>query len=80
MNEKIAKKVIIFKYEESFQLENELVKILEKSNRTILDEQKIEFFNDAINSLLISIDAIANKANISKNELDKIFSEIYINS
>lgn len=80
MDKKIAKNIIIFKYGESFQLENELVKILEKSNRTILDEQKIEFFNDAINSLLISIDAIANEVNISKNELDEIFSEIYINS
>ncbi len=80
MDKKIAKNIIIFKYGESFQLENELVKILEKSNRTILDEQKIEFFNDAINSLLISIDAIANEVNISKNELDEIFSEIYFNS
>lgn len=79
MDKRITKIMIKHKYGESFQLESQLVKFLEKSNYSE-DKETIDFLRTAIEKLLVDIDIIAHCENISKKELDEIFSEVYINS
>ncbi len=71
---KTAKAIIKSKYEQSFKIEEKIVKIWSEKR----DLQRIGRLLSQIDEILADIDAIAIHNGIFKEELDRIFSEIYI--
>ena len=70
----VAIRLIKSKYKESFKIEDKIVKLLqEKSKNTYT----ISNLYTHIDILLTDIDILAWGNNITKEELDLIFSEVY---